>query len=298
MRLIRSGQPEHLIEAAERLDSLERTAFGSQLAKHTLLVDLRQRLASGRVQSRRELVELQRDLNALNLFGHIMSRTRRADVEESRPVRSANTVTCVPAPIEADFYSRVTSLCRAAYKRAQGNAVAAFGVMMPQRQMASCMPAMVDYLRDRLDRGELALADPEQSDLRLEDYETDIEEDQPMVSVRPAWDSLGDLTELRRQLEACDTKWSKLRDVLLSIEREQPGAKVVVFSFFKHTLSYLRDRMAREGIATELISGDVPSVPSDPEQDERGKRLERFKRDKSVRVLLSTEVGNEGLDMQ
>jgi superfamily II DNA or RNA helicase len=60
----------------------------------------------------------------------------------------------------------------------------------------------------------------------------------------------------------------------------------------------LRDRMAREGIATELISGDVPSVPSDPEQDERGKRLERFKRDKSVRVLLSTEVGNEGLDMQ
>jgi superfamily II DNA or RNA helicase len=298
MRLIRSGRVEDLAEASERLDLLTRTAFGSQLAKNQLFADIRRRLGNGRAESRRDLVELQRDLNTLNLFGHIMSRTRRAEVEESRPLRSAQTVTCVPAPIEADFYHRVTELCRAAYKKAQGNAVAAFSVMMPQRQMASCMPAMVDYLRDRLNRGDWTIADPEQSDLHAEDFDTDGEEEQPAVNNRPAWDSLGDLTALRSQLEACDTKWSKLRDVLFSLEREQPGEKIVVFSFFKRTLAYLRDRMAREGITTELISGDVPSVPSDPDQDERAKRLEKFKRDKAVRVLLSTEVGNEGLDMQ
>ncbi len=299
MRLVRGGRSEDLAEAVERLDLLAITAFGSQLAKNQLFVDVRRRLTGSPVESRRDLVELQRDLNALNLFGHIMSRTRRAEVEEHRPVRSAHTVTCVPTPLEADFYHRVTELCRAAYKRAHGNAVAALSVMMPQRQMASCMPAMVGYLRERLDRGDWAIADPEQSDLCLEDYENDdLDEDPPSLQVRPAWESLGDLAALRRQHEASDTKWAKLHEVLLSIEREQPGAKVVVFSFFKRTLAYLRDRMEHEGIVTELISGDVPSVPSDPEQDERAKRLERFKREKNVRVLLSTEVGNEGLDMQ
>lgn len=299
MRLVRGGEREHLDEASEQLDLLEQTEFGEQLSKNGLYNDIRNRLAGPGPRTRRELVELQRDLNTLNLFGHIMSRTRRAEVEESRPVRSAHTVACDPEPVEIDFYNRVTGLCRTAYKRVQGNSVAAFAVMMPQRQMASCMPAMVDYLRDRIARGDLSIADPENSDLRLEDYDTDATDEAPSApAIRPDWSALGDLASLRQRLEAVDSKWASLRQVLLNIEREQPGAKIVVFSFFKRTLSYLQRRMTAEGITTELISGDVPSVPSDPEQDERAKRLERFKRDKSVRVLLSTEVGNEGLDMQ
>lgn len=297
MRLVRGGRPEHFAEALGCLDAAERSAYGPQLAKNALFVDIRNRLGAGQSRSRQELVELQRDLNALNLFGHIMSRTRRVEVDEQRPVRSAHTVLCEPSEIETHFYERVTALCRLAYKQTDGNSVAAFAVMMPQRQMASCMPAMVEYLRDRLAKGEWVIGDVEQSDLRLEDFDED-DSGRSTAPVGPDWTSLGDLDVLGLQLRQHDSKWKQLHKVLLNIEREQPGAKVVVFSFFKRTLAYLRQRMEEDGIKSELISGDVPSVPADPERDERAKRLARFRDEPSVRVLLSTEVGNEGLDMQ
>jgi ERCC4-related helicase len=298
MRLVRGGRPEHLNEALDELAAAERSAYGPQLAKNDLFIDIRTRLATVQPRSRKELVELQRDLNALNLFGHIMSRTRRVEVDEQRPLRSAHTVLCQPSAIEVQFYDQVTSLCRAAYKQASGSSVAAFAVMMPQRQMASCMPAMVHYLRDRLAKGELAIVAPEQSDLRVEDFDEDEAGDASHKPKGPDWKSLGDLDTLAQQLRENDSKWKQFHQVLRNIEREQPGAKIVVFSFFKRTLAYLRERMEEHGIKAELISGDVPSVPTDPENDERAKRLARFRNERSVRVLLSTEVGNEGLDMQ
>jgi superfamily II DNA/RNA helicase len=47
-----------------------------------------------------------------------------------------------------------------------------------------------------------------------------------------------------------------------------------------------------------VIDGDVPSNPGNLEGDIRGQRLDQFRDDPSVRVLLSSEVGSEGLDLE
>ena len=46
------------------------------------------------------------------------------------------------------------------------------------------------------------------------------------------------------------------------------------------------------------IAGDVPSKPNEPAFDERGKLLVQFAEDPSTLVMVSTEVGSEGLDFQ
>src|SRR6185295_7418694 len=48
---------------------------------------------------------------------------------------------------------------------------------------------------------------------------------------------------------------------------------------------------SREGIGFAVIHGGVPP-------DERGPIVERFASDPQIRVLLSSEVGSEGIDLQ
>ena len=80
-------------------------------------------------------------------------------------------------------------------------------------------------------------------------------------------------------------------DKLMHIIKECRG-KAIVFVGFKATLYYLSHRLTSQGIAHRFISGD------DRSQEDRIKAVEEFRNDPNIRVLISTQVGGEGLDMQ
>ena len=65
--------------------------------------------------------------------------------------------------------------------------------------------------------------------------------------------------------------------------------KVVVFAVFIGTLRYLKVRLGNLGIRCAIIDGSVA---------DRQDVIDRFRADDEIRVLLSSEVGSEGLDMQ
>lgn len=65
--------------------------------------------------------------------------------------------------------------------------------------------------------------------------------------------------------------------------------KVIVFAVFVDTLRYLRLRLTRLGIKCAMIDGSVA---------DRQDVIDKFRVDDDIRVLLSSEVGSEGLDMQ
>jgi superfamily II DNA or RNA helicase len=65
--------------------------------------------------------------------------------------------------------------------------------------------------------------------------------------------------------------------------------KIIVFAFFTNTLLYLRCKLEENGIATEIIYGGI---------QDRTERIERFQYNEDIRVLLSSEVGSEGIDLQ
>src|SRR5690606_38599231 len=74
--------------------------------------------------------------------------------------------------------------------------------------------------------------------------------------------------------------------------------KVLIFAFFKGTVRYLEQQLLERGVKATRIDGDVKSDPRNPKNDERGRRIRDFETDSTIKVMLSTEVGSEGLDFQ
>ena len=65
--------------------------------------------------------------------------------------------------------------------------------------------------------------------------------------------------------------------------------KIVIFAIFRKTLKYLQIRFRQKGLDCLMIHGQIGN---------RGDILEKFKKDPNAHILLSSEVGSEGLDMQ
>lgn len=66
--------------------------------------------------------------------------------------------------------------------------------------------------------------------------------------------------------------------------------KIIVFAIFKKTIKYLNIRLKKAGYNPVMIYGDSKINKFDV--------LEQFRTNNSIDVLLSSEVGSEGLDMQ
>lgn len=87
-----------------------------------------------------------------------------------------------------------------------------------------------------------------------------------------------------------DSKFNELKRIVDEVVITQKK-KLIIFSFFKGTLSYIGRRISQYNIVCARIDGDIPI-------EERQGQLNRFRDDPSVSILLSSEVGSEGLDMQ
>jgi superfamily II DNA or RNA helicase len=106
------------------------------------------------------------------------------------------------------------------------------------------------------------------------------------------WAYLSDESKLDEGIdEYADFKDAKFEE-LLSIIKEvfvDGHKKIVVFGLFRKTLKYLKLRLDKVGYKSLIIHGQVSN---------RAEVLQQFKDNESINVLLSSEVGSEGLDMQ
>ncbi|MBL0337516.1 MAG: SWF/SNF helicase family protein [Chitinophagaceae bacterium] len=82
-------------------------------------------------------------------------------------------------------------------------------------------------------------------------------------------------------------KFDAFRTILNEVVLKN-GKKLIVFAFFTKTLLYLQAKLNEYNIKTEIIYGDIKN---------RTERIENFRINETIKVLLSSEVG-EGLDMQ
>lgn len=84
---------------------------------------------------------------------------------------------------------------------------------------------------------------------------------------------------------------AKIEELLRIIKNvfDNGRKKIIVFALFKKTLYYLSIRLKKAGYNSVMIHGDIP---------ERQSVLNRFREDPDIHIMLSSEVGSEGLDMQ
>ncbi|MCA0329713.1 MAG: helicase, partial [Actinobacteria bacterium] len=230
-------------------------------------------------------VQVVRTLDSLNTFSGFINRTRRRDI--------GNFTTRKPETVEVEFsddqrmvYDDLVDLCRRmARQQAPGQPVE-FLISTLQRQAASCInglgPLVNDILQRRLTSEEISEADGDDETQPgtelLELFRTEID------AVVAATHALGD----------DDPKFDALRTI---VEQKQTmeNNKLLLFSTFRHTLAYLQRRLATDELRLGVVHGNVP----DADRRELRRRFKLPREDpRALDLLLSSEVGTEGLDYQ
>ena len=104
------------------------------------------------------------------------------------------------------------------------------------------------------------------------------------------WAYCGRGGDMDNYLDKPDAKMEMLLAIMKEVFKGSVQ-KIVVFAIFKDTLRYLQKRLQRQGIDALLIHGGV-------DHNERTALIEKFRKDPSAKVLLASEVGSEGIDLQ
>jgi SNF2 family DNA or RNA helicase len=240
------------------------------------------------------LFQAQRMADQLNLLSKIISRTRRRQVKEMPAVRDVTLLTVSMNEQEKRFYMAVTSLIR---KRLTGKSgkvengrFLAFGSISPQLRMASSMPVMVDTYRQR---GMLGDVDEVRSALQSEsgdDADETSGEDSPAELEAQIRKILADFSSF--DFESNDSKFAELAKILAPNGMLKAESKLVVFSYFRGTLAYLERRLNALGVHCCVLHGGINDIA------ERQELIDHFRSAEGPRVLLSSEVGSEGFNLQ
>ncbi|MDD5807289.1 MAG: SNF2-related protein, partial [Eggerthellales bacterium] len=239
----------------------------------------------GDALSDEERMSCLRDLEDLHSFAHVINRTKRRDIGEFT-LREPVTVEIAYSSEEQAFYEAAHEFALGIYTAQHGTLVARMIMATIDRLMTSCLPAFAGMLDSFTSRGLLSIRGlSDDMDLDIDDVElTDT-----LVGLA------GELKVLAERLPERDAKTEKLIDIIKETSAGDEDGKLLVFSFFKHTLRYLKRNVSKAGVRCAVITGDSPS-------EERDKLRERFRLPKedpfAIDVLLSSEVGCEGLDYE
>ncbi len=260
---------------AEKVLELCREISGSPYFRDSRSAQRALELSRAFCSEGKHAVELSHEAEKLNLLGGYLNRTRKVQVLLNRVVRNAMECKVCLTDMEEGFYSSVLRQVRANV-RAAGGEVTAFHLIAPALRMSSCIPSMVQCLNEGRFGGwdevsELC------SDLGSEFDAADGQETGMDFGAFQDYD-----------FEANDSKYHVLRNELL---HNLDDAKVLVFAFFKDTIRYLERRLNADGIKATSVTGDIK------DRDLRNELMQRFAQDGN-RVLLLSEIGAEGVDLQ
>lgn len=240
--------------------------FNSLLQKHSECLKNIRLLRKNKPADPAVMVEQEIRLLQNSPLSHIITRTRKSETGLKTIKREAIVKKFHYSPDEKSIYTRVidsvyNNTQKYGYKSNQ-----TFASIMKQRKIASCI-----FAEDNQENPEIS---------ELNEFE----------------EILDDNSKINIEFE--DSKYKELMQVLIKNFNVNPNSKVIIFSYFVFTIKYLYEKLLRDGYRCVAIYGDVTSNPLNPAKDERGKLLRNFLNSKEINILLSTEVGSEGLDMQ
>ncbi len=274
-------------------EALDEALANSYFADDAVLKRIREQLPIV-TSDTSQRIELVRMLETRSLLGQYMTRNRKREVLERKVERVAQVLNINFSEIERSIYTKVTERIRQDSVGKSG--VSLFALIARQRQMASSLVAALESWREKGLLEELLWEDlglslelTGQKSTETEAAETLLEHEYGTQGSAEN-DGLG-ISEIDFQaLELADGKYNALRDVLRLQLQKNPEEKFVVFAFFRGTLRYLERRLKKDGIRTALIMGGMG--------DTKDEILREFATTDGSSVLLSSEVGSEGIDLQ
>jgi len=209
---------------------------------------------------------------------------RKREAFPERVVRRPWVLQVNLSPEERQLYKNLSDRIRSIARREHPGTSGEFILISRQRQLASCIPAALAAWRES---GHL-------DELIWEDLGAELGERDSGISDVPFDDLAGG-----HDFEASDSKYKAFSEAIGNHLRNHPDEKIVVFAFFRGTLTYLKRWLEADGIRSALIYGGMGSqVVGNRVVDRKTSEIERFRAPDGPSILLSSEVGSEGIDLQ
>ena len=248
----------------------------------------------------------------MHRLSQVMIRNRKREVLKGEVVdRKAYKVEVRPTSVEKLFYQHVSTYIRQSYARAssQNNSAVGFVLTIFRKLLVSSPIALAVSLEKRAARIEDALKDNTSPSKKISSDEL-AELDETIESVddldellnligsasledaRIEIDQLRDLAAQARNLPT-DSKADKLLAEVGTLLQDNPAEKILVFTQFRETQNYLKSLFEAQGFQVALFHSEQGSSGYSKRSE-----FDRFKKDPEVQVMVSTEVGGEGLNLQ
>jgi len=268
--------PPDLMLLKQSLDGMAKSQF---ISRSPLFRQFCENLENLDPNNKAHLAKCQDLVEKLNLLGGYVNRTRRVQVKENRPLRVPRVITVEYTPEEMQLYKTILQIVRRRC-RLDSRPFHVFQALGLQLRAASCLPMIAQEIREGRfgDAEELfgeALGDDVFDELNHEFSDDILKAD--------------DLKELLAyDFEENDSKYKELKSMLGKIF---PDEKILIFAYYRPTITYLRRRLLADGMSVTVIHGGMTL-------EERWDEIGRFKDPKGPRVLISSEVGSEGIDLE
>ncbi len=277
-QLIAAGKVE---ETRHELLSLETTTLRDRFIGNPYYDSVMLQLVNDNALSNpHDRVLLQRQVLELNTLSSIFTRTRKREVSHAA-VRAAYTINVILSPEEEAFYRGVLDNVR--YElRSRGYSAISFALVMKERIAASCLAALRQSYEDAQQTHATANLQLEQGEFDLFDSDNNGDASTRQQSY---------LLQLSRKIGGQDSKYDLFLNILKEVLTEDSDTKVLVFSTFRRTLEYLQKRLLSDGFLAGVIHGNVKII-------DRQAIIDDLRTNPHSRILLSSEVGAEGLDFQ
>lgn len=291
-RLISKNTQEAWNEIFAQFDELEKEPLGVVISSHPLVKKFIERLEDGTPFSPEEIVRYERLFVSLSPLYYSFTRTRKREALEHQVHREVWELPVYLSDEEMKFHNEVLEAIEN-YYLFKGVDPQAIGLVINthRRMVSSCIPAMREYLEwsikeNRMLTDERGISEEIEDDSQLSTIELD-----PVLK-----QEFSRLLNEAKQLEEIDSKYNQFRRMIEKVLANPETPQVMVFAFFVRTLEYLKRRLEADGFTVGIIHGKIP-VKGNGEIPDRYERMDAFKRG-DYKILLSSEVGGEGLDFQ
>ena len=208
----------------------------------------------------------------------IINRTKKKDVGLATP-REAKSPIIEITDSEKDYYDSVIEFV----KFLNPHIPQGFIAIMPERMASSSMIASLENFKEIRKNGKLFIPNIDDLD---ENY-GNINEAKNLTDEAKKY--LDEIISQGELIGDYDSKFLKFEKILKDLKSKKIK-QMIVFSFFKKTLNYLEEKLNIMKYSVGKIHGDIPI-------EDRFKKIKDFKNGK-FDILLSSEIGSEGLDMQ
>ena len=272
-------------QAITELQNIKTTQWGENvISKNPLYADILQRLGKTEI-SREERVKLVSDVESLHSLNSMLNRTRRKDIQDFC-IRRSYTVETSFTEQQSALHDDLLKFEHDALSKLHSLRSIPFMMSTIRRQASSCIFGLAPHIRDLIARRfEQMVEDP---DVDIDEYDLDAKATSTLMALAQHVLNLAD------QLPDDDPKFDSILKII-DEKQKQNNNKIILFSSFRHTLSYLEKRLSRLHYRVAQVNGSV----KDEARQELRARFELDRNDpNALDILLFTEVGSEGLDYQ